>query len=270
VVQGGMEAASAIGYTEKLIKGDKSTRIRNVIIHEIAHQWFGNAVTEKNWDDAWLSEGLTTGFTLLLIEHQYGKNEFLKEWENAKNAFRRYYAKDSTYNIVADRTAEKEEVTSVVTYQKGACILLMLRDMIGEDAFKKGIRAYYAKYMNANASTKDFQTEMEKASGVDLAKFFDQWLHRGGLIRVESDWMYDPSKKQLILTIHQIHKPGELYDFPLEVSITPAGTNTPEIQKLNITKQTEQFRFPIAKEPTGVELDPRKVLLAEIKLKKLD
>ncbi|HSF44961.1 MAG TPA: M1 family metallopeptidase [Chitinophagaceae bacterium] len=269
VVQGGMEAASAIGYGEKMIKGERTKGVRNIIVHEIAHQWFGNAVTEKNWDDAWLSEGFATCFTKLFIEHQYGKEEFQAEWQKSKDMFKRFYQKDSTYAIVADRTAEKQEVTNVVTYQKGACILLMLRDMIGEDAFKKGIRSYYARYMNLNATTKDFKTEMEKASGLDLTKFFDQWLHRGGMIRVASEWTYDQAKKQLVLTIHQVQKPGELYDFPLEVSMTTAGNNTPVIKKLHITKQTEQFRFPMASEPTRVELDPRKVLLGEFETKKL-
>jgi aminopeptidase N len=270
VVQGGMEAASAIGYGEKMIKGEKAKGVRNIIVHEIAHQWFGNAVTEKNWDDAWLSEGFATCFTKLFIEHQYGKEEFKSEWQKSKDMFKKYYQKDSTFAIVADRTAEKQDVTNVVTYQKGACILLMLRDMIGEDAFKKGIRTYYAKYMNANATTKDFKAEMEKASGRDLTKFFHQWLHRGGMIRVASDWMYDRAKKQLVLTVHQIQKPGDLYDFPLEVAITTTGNTTPLIKKLNISKQTEQFRFPFDPDPSGVELDPRKVLLAEIELKKLN
>ena len=174
VVSGGMESASAIGYSDKLITGNRSVRTRNVIIHEIAHQWFGNAVTETNWDDAWLSEGFATCFTILFIEHQYGKAAFLSEWEKAKQSFYKYYEKDSTYLIVADRTAEEGPVTNNVTYQKGACILLMLRDMIGETAFKKGIQSYYKNYMNKSATTNNFKKEMEKASNQDLTTFFNQ------------------------------------------------------------------------------------------------
>lgn len=266
VVQGGMEAASAIGYGEKMIKGEKAKGVRNVIIHEIAHQWFGNAVTEKNWDDAWLSEGFATCFTKLFIEHQYGKEEFQAEWQKSKDMFRKFYLKDSTYAIVADRTAEKQEVTNVVTYQKGACILLMLRDMIGEEAFKKGIRSYYAKYMNANATTKDFQAEMEKASGRNLSRYFDQWLHRGGMIRAQATWTYQPVSKQVILKVDQ--KPGDLYEFPLEVLMMVQGK--PTIKKLNISKQTEQFKFLVDRAPESIELDPRKVLLGDLELKKVE
>ncbi|MFN0097264.1 MAG: M1 family metallopeptidase, partial [Gemmatimonadaceae bacterium] len=75
-VSGGMEAASAIFYSAGSVTGKRDVRWRNVVIHEIAHQWFGNAVTERDWDDVWLSEGFATYFTLLFIEHAYGRDEF--------------------------------------------------------------------------------------------------------------------------------------------------------------------------------------------------
>ena len=267
VVGGGMEAASAIGYSDKLITGDKSVRTRNVIIHELAHQWFGNSVTEKTWDDAWLSEGFATCFTMLFIEHQYGKSVFLSEWEKAKQSFYKYYAKDSLYAIVADRTAEEGEVTNIVTYQKGASVLLMLRDMIGDAAFKKGIQSYYKRFMNGSASSKDFQLEMEKASHLDLTAFFNQWLHRGGLIKLKADWKYDAVKKQLIITVDQIQKHDEMYSFPLDIAIYLPGNNVPLLKKVNVKKQSESFQFPLAKKPETIELDPRKVLLSNIELK---
>lgn len=265
VVSGGMEAASAIGYSYKLITGKRTVGSRNVIIHEIAHQWFGNAVTERNWNDAWLSEGFATCFTLLFIEHQYGKEEFLSGWEKARQSFKKYYEKDSSYPIVANRTAEEGDVTNTVTYQKGACVLLMLRDLIGEAAFKKGIQSYYKTYMHANASSGDFQTAMEKASHQDLAAFFNQWLYRGDLIRLQSTWQYDAVKKQLVVTIHQQQGKDGLYTFPLDIAI--GGERSAHIKKLTIKKQTETFVFPLAKKPGSVELDPRKVLLATIELK---
>ena len=266
VVSGGMEAASAIGYSDKLITGDRSERTRNVIIHELAHQWFGNSITENTWDDAWLSEGFATCFTMMFIEHQYGRAAFLSEWEKAKQSFYKYYAKDSTYSIVANRTAEEGPVTNSVTYQKGACILLMLRDLMGEAAFKKGIQSYYKKYMNSNASTSDFQLEMERASKQNLTTFFNQWLHRGGLIKLHAGWKYNPRKKQLIVTINQLQKQDELYNFPLDIAVNIPGSNTPVHKKVHIKNQTETVVFSIVKKPATVELDPRKVLLSTIQL----
>lgn len=266
VVGGGMEAASAIGYSDKLVTGTRSVRTRNVVIHELAHQWFGNAVTESTWDDAWLSEGFATCFTMLFIEHAYGKEELLSEWEKAKQAFKKYYEKDSTYKIVDKRTAETGLVTNIVTYEKGACILLMLRDMIGDAAFKKGIRAYYSRYMNANATTQDFQNEMEKAAQQKLDVFFDQWLHRGDMIRLKASWQYNTAKKQLSVTVSQVQGPESLYVFPLDIAIHLPGNNKPVLKKINIKKQTETFVFPLAKKPETIKLDPRKVMLSDIEL----
>ncbi len=177
-VNGGMETSSAIFYGEDLINGKRDIRLRNVVIHEIAHQWFGNAVTETTWDDAWLSEGFATYFTLLFIEHAYGQEEYKKGIEKATKAVVDMSAKMPNFKIVSDRTAEKEAVTNGLTYQKGALTLHALRELIGKENFQKGIREYYATYFNANASTRDFITIMEKVSNKNLQAFFNQWLYQ--------------------------------------------------------------------------------------------
>ena len=163
-VSGGMETSSAIFYGENLVNGKRDIRLRNVVIHEIAHQWFGNAVTESTWDDAWLSEGFATYFTLLFQENAYGHEEYIDGLKKARNTVIRSLKKDSTFSIVDDRSAEKGAVTNGLTYQKGAWVLHMLRERIGHDNFRKGIQAYYKKYTNANATTDDFIEEMEKVS----------------------------------------------------------------------------------------------------------
>ncbi|MBC7898735.1 MAG: M1 family peptidase, partial [Saprospiraceae bacterium] len=93
-VGGGMEAASAIFYDEKSVTGKRTERWRNVIIHEIAHQWFGNAVTEKDWDEIWLSEGFATYFTLLFIEHQYGRDAFVDGLKSSKTSVDAFHKKN--------------------------------------------------------------------------------------------------------------------------------------------------------------------------------
>ena len=173
-VNGGMETSSAIFYGEDLVNGKRDERTRNIVIHEIAHQWFGNAVTETTWDDAWLSEGFATFFTLLFIENEYGQAEYNKGIIKAKKSVFDMTVKMPDFSIIAPRTAEKEAVTTGLTYQKGAWVLHMLRNKMGEQNFKKGIQSYYKKFYNANATTDDFRLEMEKASGLDLKIFFKQ------------------------------------------------------------------------------------------------
>jgi aminopeptidase N len=147
-VSGGMETSSAILYAENLVDGKQSDRLRNVVIHEIAHQWFGNAVTESTWDDAWLSEGFATYFTLLFQESEYGSDEYIAGLAKARKFVIDYTKKDSSFSIIDNRTAETGPVTSGITYQKGAWVLHMLRNRMGTENFKKGIQAYYKKYFN--------------------------------------------------------------------------------------------------------------------------
>jgi len=160
-VGGGMETASAIFYGENLVNGKQDTRLRNVVIHEIAHQWFGNAVTESTWDDAWLSEGFATYFTMLFQEYAYGTNVYIDELKKARARIFNFYSKDSTYKIIDNRTAEEGPVTNDMTYQKGAWVLHMLREKMGHEAFREGIRSYYQAFYNKNATTDDFFEHMQ-------------------------------------------------------------------------------------------------------------
>jgi aminopeptidase N len=259
-VSGGMETSSAIFYTEKLVTGTRSERTQQVVIHEIAHQWFGNAVTESTWDDVWLSEGFATYFTLLFVENDAGRQAFVKGLQSAKQTIERYYASGKNFAIVADRSPEKEEVTSAITYQKGAWVLHMLRNTIGDVAFQQGIRTYYKKYFNANATTGNFIAEMEKASGKKLQSFFDQWLLRSGIPQITINWQYDAAAKSLAITLAQDNA-DNLYTLPLEIEIQLLGAGN-LVKQFTLKNQQETFRIPLEKAPAALVADPASRLLA--------
>jgi aminopeptidase N len=261
---GGMETSSAIYYAEKLITGNKEERLRNVVIHEIAHQWFGNAVTESNWDDAWLSEGLTTFFTLLFIEHAFGHDEYIAGVKNAKKSVYDYIKKDSLFSIVSNRSAETGDVTSGLTYQKGAWIMHMLRDKIGEVNFKKGIQAYYKKYFNANATTHDLIAEMEKAANQNLKPFFNQWLNKPDNLKLSWTWDYDEASKQILIHVQQHQSSGFVFDVPVEFGIMKNGVAEQQLVKQPLNSKTADFKIPSATKPAFVSLDPRTVLLYDL------
>ena len=261
---GGMETSSAIYYAEKLITGKKELRLRNVVIHEIAHQWFGNAVTESTWDDAWLSEGLTTFFTLLFIEHAYGHDEYIAGVKSAKKSVYDYIKKDSLFSIVSNRSAETGAVTSGLTYQKGAWIMHMLRDKLGEVNFKNGIQAYYKKYFNANATTIDFIAEMEKASNQNLQPFFNQWLYKPDNLKLSWTWDYDATTKQILIHVQQHQSSGFVFDVPVEFEIMKEGMAERQIVKQQLNTKTADFKIPSATKPAFVSLDPRTVLLYDL------
>jgi aminopeptidase N len=254
---GGMEAATAIMYGENLITGDRSDRLRNVVIHEIAHQWFGNAVTESDWDDVWLSEGFATYFTLLFIEHAYGRDEFVAGLKRSAERVFRQYADDPGYRIVHDDLDDMRRVTSGATYQKGSWVLHMLRSQIGDEQFWSGIRSYYGRYMNANATTADFRRAMEEASGLDLAVFFDQWLYSGGNPRLEGWWDYDPAARVVRIELSQTHSVGPTYELPLELGIHFDGETLPTVvETVKLNQRIHRFVVPVAAEPSDITLDP--------------
>lgn len=267
-VSGGMEAASAILYGENSVVGDRNERWRNVVIHEIAHQWFGNAVTEYDWDDVWLSEGFATYFTLLFIEHQYGKDAFMEGLAASKKRVDEFQRENPEYRIVHDNLTDMSKVTSIQTYQKGSWILHMLRGMVGTDVFWKGIQAYYKKYKDLNATTADFQREMEEASGLDLNGFFQQWLYSPGALKYKGSWEYDARKKEVKIRIDQVQTDGSFFKMPLEVGIYGAKDQKPELKKVQLNERSNVFSFPVAAEPQNIVLDPNFWVLMEADFRK--
>jgi aminopeptidase N len=262
-VSGGMEAASAILYSENSVVGDRNERWRNVIIHEIAHQWFGNAVTEHDWDDVWLSEGFATYFTLLFIEHEYGHDAFIEGLAASKKAVNIFYEKNRDYRIVHDNLQDMNKVTSSHTYQKGSWILHMLRGVVGEPAFWKGIQSYYKKYQNLNTSTFDFRREMEEVSGMDLKDFFDQWLYKPGALQCRGTWQFNAQKKEVKITIDQVQTDGSVFKMPMQVAMYWSKEKQPLIKTMQVNEKSNIFIFTVDTEPEKTLLDPNSWVLME-------
>ena len=262
-VSGGMEAASAILYSEGSVVGDRNERWRNVVIHEIAHQWFGNAVTEYDWDDVWLSEGFATYFTLLFIEHQYGRDAFLKGLADSKKRVDAFYAKNPGYRIIHQNLSNMDSVTSSQTYQKGSWTLHMLRGILGDEVFWKGIRTYYARCMNGSATTADFIRVMEETTGQDLKAFFDQWLYKPGALRVKGNWSYNAARKELEIRLDQVQTDGSLFTMPIQVSFALPGKTIPVQRTIILKDKSNRYTFPAEASPTEVLLDPEHWVLMD-------
>jgi aminopeptidase N len=256
---GGMEAASAIMYSERSVDGKRDARWQEVIVHELAHQWFGDAVTESDWDDVWLSEGFATYFTMLYIEHSKGRDEFVTDLNASRIQIVNYLTKNPDAPIVHNQLSDMSKVTSALTYQKGAWVLHMLRELMGDVNFKKGIQSYYRKYFNANAITADFRQEMEQASGLDLQNFFAQWLYQTGMPVIKGKWLWNGKKKELTITLNQIQP--NAFSVPVEIGIMYAENRSQQVIKVDISSKQSTFTIPATSKPTSVILDPRTVLL---------
>ncbi len=266
-VSGGMEAASAILYSDNSVKGDRNTRWRNVVIHEIAHQWFGNSVTEYDWDDVWLSEGFATYFTLLFIEHEYGRDAFVQGLRSSQKRIDAFYKKNPNYTIVHDDLKNMKDVTSSQTYQKGSWILHMLRGVLGTEMFWKGIRAYYKKYKDLNVSTDDFKKIIEEVTGVDLTVFFNQWLYYPGALKLDGVWYYDKLEGVVVLELNQVQGDGSLFEMPIEIGID-FEKNNQKIEKILLKGESSVYKIKVENKPELIHLDPNLWVLMNANIKK--
>ena len=262
-VKGGMESATAIFYSDVSVTGDRSVRWRNVVIHEVAHQWFGNCVTEYDWDDVWLSEGFATYFTLMFREHAYGRDDFVNGLNDAKRLVYNQYKTDRESSIVHNNLKDMKDVlTYSLQYQKGAWVLHMLRNYVGEDNFRKGIRNYYKKYYNSTTTTNQFKTEMEVISGMNLDTFFDQWLYKGGNIVLDGNWKFDEKKGRIEVNLNQVQNDGYLFDMPVELGISYNDKNLEKIQTVKLEKEKGRFYIASDSKPISIKIDPNTKLLA--------
>jgi aminopeptidase N len=256
---GGLENASAIFYFENSVTGKNEHE--TLIAHEIAHQWFGNSATEKEWHHLWLSEGFATYFAVLYNEFTYGiakrQEEMIKDRDEVIAFF-----KKSPMPIVNPAITNLMKLLNVNNYQKGSWVLHMLRQEIGERNFWAGIREYYRQYQNSNALSSDFQQVMETISGKDLDQFFDQWLNKSGYPVLAVDWKYDESGKNIIITVNQTQK-GTVFNFPLEIGIYAENSIAPGIERVYINRVTQQLTIPTSSKPVKIGLDPNVNLLFE-------
>lgn len=269
-VGGGMEAASAIFYGDDSVTGERTYRWQSVIVHEIAHQWFGNSVTEANWDHVWLSEGFATYFTSLYFEHAEGRDHFVGRMQDARKRVFEFHEENPEYRLVHDNLADMGQVTSGQTYQRGAWVLHMLRNKVGDEAWWQGIQAYYARYRNGLASTDDFQQEMERACRCDLQEFFQQWLYGTGNIVMQGGWRYDADRGVVDIDLEQTERLQKQATGEIEIGVFFDSPTTPEIHRVTLESLPDTLSIEVSEEPTDVVIDPNTVLLAQWKFDRLD
>ena len=262
-----VEAAGMGGGTEhvsNIFYGEKSVTVGSApVVHETAHQWFGDAVTENDWNDVWLSEGFATYFTLLYTEFASGRDAFVDGLRRSRDTVLRL--EKTTPNTPVVHVNLDEATTSPnnsFVYQKGAWMLHMLRDTIGTEPFWRGIRQYYQRHMNGTASSADLRLVMEQVSGQDLSWFFTQWLNRSGVPALDGSWRYDAAARQIIVTVRQTQS-AEPYRFSLGVGVSATAGAPPRVQAMSVTGRETTVRIPSETEPAAVVLDPGVWLLAE-------
>lgn len=252
---GGMENASAIFYAENSVTGDRSSE--DLLAHEIAHQWFGDMASEKSFAHLWLSEGFATYLTNYYFEKKYGKEAANKRWREQREEVIQF-AKTSSSPVV-DSTSNLMSLLNANSYQKGAWVLHMLRNEVGDSIFQKIIQTYYNQYKGGNAETRDFEAIAEKVSGKELTWFFDQWLYRPGIPKLEISTKVQ--NNEFTLNVMQQGKP---YRFKLDIAIIDKDEKVVRKQ-LEISEKETIIKVPVEGSSATFSIDPETKFLYELK-----
>ena len=249
---GAMENQTITGIGTRYLSGMKL--FRDMIIHELAHSWWGNAVSPKTWKDIWLNEGFATYSEALYWEMQSG-------FEALQTTLIPKFAKFSSGTLYSPG----DQLFTRLVYDKGAWVLHMLRKEVGDSAFFEIIRNYFETYKYKNADTEDFKNICEKISGKKLKFFFDQWIYKGeGIIEADYDWSVKKESDNFTVEIflEQLQKGYDIYKFPLDIKIIfQDGGN--EAKTFYVDQKEERILLITKQKPSGILFDPDKWLLAE-------
>ena len=252
---GATEYASAVYYSERQFRGEDASD--GVVAHELAHQGWGDSVTAADWDDLWLSEGFATYFHGLFLEGLGGAPALREHMARAAATVKEADAK-TPGAVVDPAVVEPAAKLSAFTYQKGAWVLHMLRRKLGDEPFFQGLRRYYQTHAGGTATTDDLRHALEAESGLDLAVFFRQWLHRPGLPELSIGWGWDEAAGQAVLDVAQVQA-GEPYELDLELAFRVGERVERRTVALHRAKETLRVGLPAA--PEAVEVDPEGWLL---------
>ncbi len=259
---GGMENSSATTLFEYTMLDASVEGIidrDDLVAHELAHQWFGDLVTCRDWSEAWLNEGFATYFECLWYEHgdspERGRYHLLE-------AARRYFQEDTQdYRrpIVCRTYDAPTDLFDRHLYEKGACVLHHLRLELGNDVFFRALRRYVASHARGHAQTVDLRRAIEQETGRNLDAFFDQWVQKGGHPDLEITSEYEPASRRLTLRVKQRQKVDAetpLFEFDLPCRVWHAGGRGKFVDRtFRVTGAEHKFDWELPGDPRGVRVN---------------
>ncbi|MGI9036841.1 MAG: M1 family aminopeptidase, partial [Pyrinomonadaceae bacterium] len=272
---GGMENISATTQIEEMIHDSRELLdgdSDSLQSHELAHQWFGDYVTTRQWSHIWLNESFATYFQALWDEESKGHDFFLyDDVRKNQNTVLQTWAQGNRRPIVTQYYANKAAMFDNYAYTGGGSVLHMLRKHLGDELFFKSLNHYLTKNAHQPVETEQLRIAIEEATGQSMDWFFDEWLYKMGHPVFEVTKSYDPATKKLTMNVKQTQKIDPTNPFPQTeffqtyVDVEIDGS----VQRVWIKPQAENvFTFDAATEPKLVNFDYESTLLKELKFDK--
>ena len=267
---GGMENTSTTLLTDRCLLDERASldnqRTESLVVHELAHQWFGDLVVIKHWSHAWIKEGMASYTEVFWTEQEYGKDDAAYY---LLNEARSYLSEDSSrYRrpIVTHIYREAIELYDRHLYEKGACVYHMIRAELGDELFWRAIQTFVQENAHNTVETIDLLRAIEKATGRNLSFLFDQYVFRGGHPDYKVAYSWDADSQLAKVTVSQTQaKAGkknserELFELkiPIAFGYLQEDSNSPELKTLSVRihEQEQSFYFPLEKKPDFISFD---------------
>jgi aminopeptidase N len=273
---GGMENVSATTLGSYAIVDARSGLWPSASLtsHELAHQWFGDLVTCKDWGDIWLNESFATFFEMLYEEHLRGKETYDSEVESNINSYR-FAARRTLHPLSTNLYPSNDAMFDQGhTYAKGGVILHMLRRQMGDADFFRGLGHYLKKNAYQPVDSHDLMQALQEETRFNVEPFFNQWIFQAGMPVLDFSWTYDEAKKEVVAHVKQTQNTSDgipVYNTPLSFALLREGsTGNVERIKTTLSGADQEFRFPAATKPNAVLIDPDHDLLKELTRKTFD
>lgn len=265
-VFGGMENTSATTMTENILLDAKAKRdfdSDDLISHELAHQWFGDLLTCRDWSHGWLNEGFATYFEMLWDEHHHGVDRYRQGViDNTRLYLDERYRRPIVTNVFHDPI----DIFDRHLYEKGSLVLHMLRGELGDEAFFRALQRYVREHAEQNVITQDLVDAIAAETGRSLEWFFDQWVYRPGHPKLKVSWSWDDERGLAAVSVKQTQETADgtpIFRFPVTIDFRK-GRGKPQAFRVEVTRAEEQFVFPLPWKPDLCRFDPYGWVLKEL------
>jgi aminopeptidase N len=272
---GAMENITATSMTDSAVH-DKRAHLDlssdDLIAHELAHSWFGNLLTCRDWGELWLNESFATFMEAAWTEHDRGRDAYLYEMYGNQQSYFQAWNSGVRRPIVTRLYYDPDALFDAYVYPRGGAVVNMLRFVLGEQMFWKAINHYVKKHQWQNVETQQLIVAIEEATGQNLQWFFDEWLYKMGHPEFEITTDYDASAKTLKLNVKQTQKPDEqriwfdspaFFTMPVDIAITTATGE--KIKRVLINKAEQEFSFEVDSKPLIINFDKGNYLIKQVK-----
>ncbi len=271
-IYGGMENTSSTTQTALTLHDERAHLDFSsdpLVAHELAHQWFGDLVTCKDWSHAWLNESFATYFEALFKEYDMGPDEFMYELRGNAEA---YFDEDrERYRrpLVTRFYKNTNDLFDRHLYEKGSLILHMIRRQLGDADWWRSMNLYLKRHRTQNVETLDLINAIQDATGKNLRPFFDQWVYKGGHPEYKVRFWWDARVKKAFVRVLQtqgVNEETPLFSMPVTFAFTVRGQEKRFTEKVD--KKDQLLSFALLAAPELVLVDPGHVILKKIDILK--